>query len=97
MATFVSAANAVALRGATPVIVDIHSTTLNLDEGLIEAAITDRTRAMIFVEHYAGVACEMDPICSLAEKYGLKVVEDERWVQRAIAFACGCAWRRTTS
>ncbi len=73
--TFVSTANAVALRGATPVFVDIHPTTLNLDEGLIEAAITDRTSA-IFVVHYAGVACEMDQICGLAEQYGLKVVED---------------------
>lgn len=57
--TFSSTANAVALRGAVPVFVDIRPDTLNLDESLIEPAVTERTRA-IFVVHYAGVACEME-------------------------------------
>ena len=73
--TFVSTANAVVLRGATPVFVDIRPDTLNIDETLIEAAITDKTRA-IFVVHYAGVACAMDEIMDLAHKHGLFVVED---------------------
>ena len=73
--TFVSTANAVVLRGAVPVFVDIRADTLNLDENLIEAAITPRTKA-IFVVHYAGVACEMDRICAIAERHGLIVVED---------------------
>lgn len=73
--TFVSTANAVALRGATPVFVDIRADTLNIDERLIEAAITARTRA-IFPVHYAGTACEMDEIMGIAERYGLWVVED---------------------
>lgn len=73
--TFVSTANAVALRGARPVFVDIRPDTLNLDETLIEAAITPRTRA-IFVVHYAGVPCEMDPIGAIARRHGLRVVED---------------------
>lgn len=73
--TFVSTANAVVLRGATPVFVDIRADTLNLDESLIEAAITPRTKA-IFVVHYAGVACEMDAIMSIAQRHHLKVVED---------------------
>lgn len=73
--TFVSTANAVVLRGAIPVFVDIREDTLNLDEALIEAAITDRTKA-IFVVHYAGVACDMDAIMAIAERHGLFVVED---------------------
>jgi dTDP-4-amino-4,6-dideoxygalactose transaminase len=73
--TFVSTANAFVLRGAKPVFVDIRADTLNIDEGRIEAAITDRTRA-ICVVHYAGVACEMDPIMEIASRHGLKVVED---------------------
>lgn len=73
--TFVSTANAFVLRGAVPVFVDIRPDTLNLDESLIEAAITPRTRA-ICVVHYAGVACEMDAIMAIAEKHGLFVVED---------------------
>jgi dTDP-4-amino-4,6-dideoxygalactose transaminase len=73
--TFVSTANAVVLRGATPVFVDIRSDTLNIDERQIEAAITARTRA-IFPVHYAGVACEMDEIMGLAQRHGLWVVED---------------------
>ena len=73
--TFVSTANAFVLRGAVPVFVDIREDTLNLDERLIEAAITRRTKA-ICVVHYAGVACEMDAIMAIASKHGLKVVED---------------------
>lgn len=73
--TFVSTANAIALRGARPVFVDIRSDTLNLDERLIEAAITARTRA-IWPVHYAGVGCEMDTIMAIARRHGLLVVED---------------------
>jgi dTDP-4-amino-4,6-dideoxygalactose transaminase len=73
--TFVSTANAFVLRGAVPVFVDIRPDTLNIDESLIEAAITPRTRA-ICVVHYAGVGCEMDAILAIAEKHGLAVVED---------------------
>lgn len=73
--TFVSTADAFVLRGAKVVFVDIRPDTMNMDENLIEQAITERTRAIVPV-HYAGVACEMDKIMALAEKYGLKVVED---------------------
>ena len=73
--TFVSTANAFVLRGGIPVFVDIREDTLNLDERLIEAAITPRTRVIAPV-HYAGVSCEMDTIVSIAKRYGLKIVED---------------------
>jgi dTDP-4-amino-4,6-dideoxygalactose transaminase len=73
--TFVSTANAFVLRGGVPVFVDIREDTLNLDERLIEAAITPRTRAIVPV-HYAGVSCEMDTITSIARRHGLAVVED---------------------
>ena len=73
--TFPSTANAVVLRGATPVFVDIRADTFNLDEDLIEAAITPRTKA-IFVVHYAGVGCEMDKIMDIARQHDLLVVED---------------------
>lgn len=73
--TFVSTANAFVLRGAVPVFVDIREDTLNLDEKLIEDAITPRTRAIVPV-HYAGVACEMDTIMAIAKRHNLKVVED---------------------
>ncbi|MDO9053686.1 MAG: dTDP-4-amino-4,6-dideoxygalactose transaminase [Gallionella sp.] len=73
--TFVSTANAFVLRGAVPVFVDIRPDTLNLDEELIEAAITPRTRVIVPV-HYAGVPCEMDRIMAIAEKHKLLVVED---------------------
>lgn len=73
--TFVSTANAFVLRGGVPVFVDIREDTLNLDERLIEAAITPRTKAIVPV-HYAGVACEMDTIMAIARRHGLKVVED---------------------
>jgi dTDP-4-amino-4,6-dideoxygalactose transaminase len=73
--TFVSTANAFVLRGARPVFVDIRPDTLNIDERLIEQAITPRTRA-IFPIHYAGVACEMDAIMDIAHRHRLLVVED---------------------
>lgn len=73
--TFVSTANAFVLRGAVPVFVDIREDTLNLDERLIEQAITSRTRAIAPV-HYAGVSCEMDSIMATARRHDLKVVED---------------------
>lgn len=73
--TFVSTANAVVLRGAVPVFVDIRPDTFNLDESLIEEAITERTKA-IMVVHYAGVGCEMDKITAIAKKHGLLVLED---------------------
>ena len=73
--TFVSTANAFALRGAVPVFVDVRPDTINIDERLIEAAITPRTKA-IAVVHYAGVACEMDEIMAIAKRHGLLVVED---------------------
>jgi dTDP-4-amino-4,6-dideoxygalactose transaminase len=73
--TFVSTANAFIRVGAKPVFVDIRPDTLNLDEALVEDAITERTRA-IFPIHYAGVGCEVDRLVSIAERYHLKVVED---------------------
>ncbi len=73
--TFVSTANAFVLRGAIPVFVDIRPDTLNIDENLIEAAITSKTRAIVPV-HYAGVACEMDVIMDLARRHNLVVIED---------------------
>ncbi len=73
--TFVSTANAFVLRGAVPVFVDVRQDTLNIDETLIEAAITPRTKA-ICVVHYAGVACEMNVIMDIASRHGLAVVED---------------------
>lgn len=73
--TFVSTANAFVLRGGVPVFVDIRPDTLNIDENLIEAAITEKTKA-ICVVHYAGVSCEMDKILDIAKKYNLYVVED---------------------
>jgi len=73
--TFVSTANAFVLRGGVPVFVDVRTDTLNLDERLIEAAITPRTRAIVPV-HYAGVGCDMDVIITIAERHGLVVIED---------------------
>ncbi len=73
--TFVSTASAIARLGARPVFVDIRPDTLNLDDALVEKAITPQTRA-IFPVHYAGVGCEMDRIMTIARKYGLRVVED---------------------
>jgi dTDP-4-amino-4,6-dideoxygalactose transaminase len=73
--TFPTTAGAVALRGAVPVFVDIHADTLNLDERLLEEAITSRTRAIVPV-HYAGVGCDMNAILAIAERHGLTVIED---------------------
>jgi len=73
--TFVSTANAFALRGARIVFADIRPDTLNIDDKVIESLITSRTRAIVVV-HYAGVACEMDAITALASKHGISVVED---------------------
>ncbi len=73
--TFVSTANAFVLRGGVPVFIDIRPDTLNIDETLIEAAITPRTKAIVPV-HYAGVACEMDNIMEIASRHKLLVIED---------------------
>ena len=73
--TFVSSANAFVLRGGVPVFVDIREDTLNIDESLIEGAITPRTRAIVAI-HYAGVACEMDTISEIAARHRLMMVED---------------------
>ena len=73
--TFVSTANAFVLRGAVIVFVDIRPDTMNMDETLIEAAITPKTKAIVPV-HYAGMACEMDTIMDIASRHGLLVVED---------------------
>ena len=73
--TFVSTVNAIVLRGAKPVFIDIRPDTLNLDENQLERLITPRTKA-IFVVHYAGVACEMDTINQISAKYNIPVVED---------------------
>ena len=73
--TFSSTANCVVLTGARPVFVDIRPDTMNIDETKIEAAITDKTKAIIPV-HYAGVACEMDTIMDIARRHNLKVIED---------------------
>ena len=73
--TFVSTANAFVLRGGVPVFVDIRPDTLNIDENLIEDAITQKTKAIVPV-HYAGVACEMDAILNIARRHELLVIED---------------------
>jgi dTDP-4-amino-4,6-dideoxygalactose transaminase len=83
--TFVSAANAVVLRGAIPVFIDIRPDDMNIDERLLEAAITQRTRAVL-VMHYGGVSCQMHRIVALAKKYGLWVIEDT-------AHGIGARWR----
>ena len=104
--TFVSTANAIVLRGAKPVFVDIRRDTLNIDERLIEAAITPRTRA-IFPVHYAGVGCEMDEIMAIARRHNLLVVEDAaqgvfakykgQWLARSAIWAATAFMRRRTS
>ena len=73
--TFVSTANAFVLRGAKIVFSDIRPDTMNLDEARLEALVTPRTRAIVPV-HYAGVACEMDAICAIAQRHGVAIVED---------------------
>jgi dTDP-4-amino-4,6-dideoxygalactose transaminase len=83
--TFVSTANAFALRGGVPVFVDVREDTLNIDESRVEAAITPRTKAIVVV-HYAGIACEMDALCALAKRHRLMLIEDA-------AQALGAAYR----
>lgn len=73
--TFSSTATSILIGGGVPVFVDIRPDTMNIDENKIEAAITERTKAVAVV-HYAGVSCEMDKIMSIAQKYNLKVIED---------------------
>ncbi len=73
--TFVSTANAFVLRGGVPVFVDIRPDTMNVDETLVEAAVTPRTRAIVAV-HYAGVACEMDALADVCARRGLSLIED---------------------
>lgn len=73
--TFASTADAFVLRGARLVFVDIRPDTMNIDENLIEEAITEKTKAIVVV-HYAGVSCEMDKIVELSKKYGLFLIED---------------------
>ena len=73
--TFVSTANAFVMRGGIPVFVDLRQDTLNINESLIEAAITEKTKAIVPV-HYAGIACEMDAIMDIANRYKLLVIED---------------------
>ena len=73
--TFVSSVNPFVLRGAKIVFIDINPKTMNIDENLIEAAITDKTKVIVPV-HYAGVSCEMDKIMEIAKKYNLIVIED---------------------
>lgn len=73
--TFVSTADAFVLRGGIPVFIDIRPDTMNIDESLIEDAITKKTKAIVVV-HYAGVSCEMDSIMKIADKYNLDVIED---------------------
>ena len=80
--TFVSTANAFVLRGGVPIFVDIRPDTLNIDEKLIEAAITHRTKAIVLV-HYAGVGCEMNSIMKIARKHRLLVIEDAAHAVRA--------------
>jgi dTDP-4-amino-4,6-dideoxygalactose transaminase len=83
--TFTSTAAAVAIRGATPVVVDIRPDTLNLDVEAVEAAITERTRA-VFVVHYGGVAADLDALLSITRPRGIHVVEDN-------AHGLGASWR----
>jgi len=73
--TFVSSINAYVLRGAKPVFADVRADTLNIDESRLESLITPRTKAIVVV-HYAGVACEMDEIMSIADRHGVAVIED---------------------
>ncbi len=89
--TFTSTANAFVRVGARPVFVDIRPDTLNIDENLVEGAVTRRTRA-IFPVHYAGVACDMDRLMAIAHRHSLLVVEDA--AQAVNAFYKGRALAR---
>jgi dTDP-4-amino-4,6-dideoxygalactose transaminase len=73
--TFVSTVNAFVLRGAQPIFIDIHPDTLNMDESQLERLVTPRTKAIVPM-HYAGVGCEMDTICEIANRHGIPIVED---------------------
>src|ERR1700751_1256514 len=73
--TFVSGANAFVLRGAKPVFVDIRKDTLNIDENLIEAHITPKTKAIVIV-HYGGVACQMEALLAISKRHGIPIIED---------------------
>jgi dTDP-4-amino-4,6-dideoxygalactose transaminase len=73
--TFVSTVNAFVLRGAKPVFMDIRPDTLNMDESQLERLVTPRTKAIVPI-HYAGVGCEMDTICEIADRHGIPIVED---------------------
>ena len=73
--TFVTTVNAFVLRGAKPVFIDIRPDTLNMDETQLERLITPRTKAIVLV-HYAGIGCEMDTICEIADRHGIPIVED---------------------
>lgn len=73
--TFVSTASSLCLRGALPVFIDIRPDTFNIDESMIENAITERTKAIVPV-HYAGISCDMNKINAIAKKYNLDVIED---------------------
>lgn len=84
--TFVSTADAFVLRGAKVIFVDIRPETMNIDERLIEEAVTERTKAIVPV-HYAGVSCKMDEICDIASRYNLSVIEDA--AQGAMSFYKG--------
>lgn len=86
--TFVSTANAFVLRGAKIVFTDIRPDTMNIDETLIEQAVTEKTKAIVPV-HYAGVSCEMDTINQIAKRYNLRVIEDA--AQGVMAFYKGRA------
>lgn len=87
--TFVSTADAFVLRGAKIVFVDIRPDTMNIDENLIEDAITEKTRAIVPV-HYAGVGCEMNKIMEIARRHNLKVVEDAK-----TGSGCLLSWKGT--
>lgn len=86
--TFVSTANAFVLRGGVPVFVDIRPDTMNIDESLIESAITDKTKAIVPI-HYAGVSCAMQKIMRIAHKYDLLVIEDA--AQAIMSYSDGTA------
>jgi dTDP-4-amino-4,6-dideoxygalactose transaminase len=73
--TFVSTANAFVLRGAVPVFVDIRADTLNINENLIERAITPKTKAIVVV-HYGGIGCEMNKVCEISKRYNIPLIED---------------------
>ena len=96
--TFVSTADAFVLRGAIPVFVDIRPDTMNIDETLIEDAITEKTRAIVPV-HYAGVACEMDTIMDIARRHRAlwPLIRERHWEPSVISVLTASMRRRTTA